>query len=158
MIGSSKVALQGEVLLENLVVMELGAVVKGDGPEITPVLLDRGKGRLGHGRSSSRAHLADDHEARFSFHQSKYAVVPISAHYGVPFPVAQLLAGLNMRRSHRDMAFPGQDSARIPGVIAFSASFGHDSQILEQRASMLLVPEDVLVDGFVAYREVRVPF
>lgn len=131
MIGSSKVALQGEVLFENLVVMELGAVVKGDGPEIAPMLSDRGKGCLSHGRSSSRAHLANDHQARFSFHQSKYAVVLISAHYGVPFPVAQLLAGLNMGRSHRDMTFPRQDSARIPGVIAFSTSFGHDSQVLE---------------------------
>jgi hypothetical protein len=63
MIGSSKVALQGVVLFENLVVMELGAVVKGDGPEIAPMLTDRGKRGLGHGRSSSRAHLANDHQA-----------------------------------------------------------------------------------------------
>jgi hypothetical protein len=131
MIGSSEVALQREVLLQNLVVMELCAVVEGDGPEIELMLSDGGKGRLGHGGSSSRVHLANDHQAGFPFHQGKYAVVPISAHYGVPFPVTQLLAGLDMGRSHRDMTFPGQDSARIPGVIAFSTSFGHDSQVLE---------------------------
>jgi hypothetical protein len=131
MIGSGKVALQREVLLKNLVVMELGAVVKGDGPEIAPMLSDRGKGRLGHGSSSSSGHFPNDHQPRFSFHQSKYAMVPISAHYGVPFPVAQLLAGFDMGRSHRDMTFARQDSARIPGVITFSTSFGHDSQVLE---------------------------
>jgi hypothetical protein len=59
-IGSSKVALQREVLFKNLVVMELGAVVEGDGPEIAPMLSDRGKGRLGHGSSSAGVHLADD--------------------------------------------------------------------------------------------------
>jgi hypothetical protein len=131
MIGSGKVALQREVLLKNLVVMELGAVVKGDGPEIAPMLSDRGKGRLGHGSSSSRVHLADDHHPRFSFNQGENAVVAISAHHGISFPVAQLLAGFDMGRSHRDMTFARQDSARIPGVITFSTSFGHDSQVLE---------------------------
>jgi hypothetical protein len=83
-------------------------------------------------------------------------MVPISAHYGVPFPVTQLLAGLDVGRSHRDMTFSGQDSAGIPGVIAFSASFGHDSQLFEQRAPMLLVPEHVLVNGLMTHREVCV--
>src|SRR4030042_1359157 len=63
MIGSSKVAFQSEVLFKSLVVMELCAVVEGDGPEIAPMLSDRGKSRLGHGSSSARGHLANDHQA-----------------------------------------------------------------------------------------------
>ncbi len=65
MIGSGKVTLQREALLKNLVVMKLCAVVEGDGPEIAPMLSDGRKGRLGHG--SSRVHLPDDHQPRFSF-------------------------------------------------------------------------------------------
>ncbi len=131
MIGSSKVALQRRVLLKSLVVMKLCAVVEGDGPEIVPMLSDRGKGRLSHGGSSSRVHLPNDHQPRFSFHQGKYAVVAISAHHGISFPVAQLLAVFDMSRAHRDMTFSRQDSARIPGVVAFSTRFGHDSQMFE---------------------------
>ena len=131
MIGGGKVALQRKVLLKNLVVMKLCAVVEGDGLEVAPMCADRGKGGLGYGGSSSGVNLVNDGQSRFFFHQSKYAVVAICAHHGIPFPVAQLLAGLDMGRSHGNVTFPRQDSARIPRVIAFSTSFGHDAQVIE---------------------------
>jgi hypothetical protein len=42
------------------------------------------------------------------------------------------------------------------GIIAFAASFGHDSQMLVKGAAFLLVVEDILVDSLMANGKVTV--
>lgn len=110
MIWGSKVALDREVLLELLVAVELGAVVKCDCLETDVVFSDSVQGGLCHGSGGSRLQLLDDSEAGLSFDEGENAVMPIAANHGISLPVAELQAGCDLWRPLRDMALAGQNS------------------------------------------------
>jgi len=110
MVGGGEVALEREVLLELLVAVELGAVVEGDCLEAGVVFSDSVQSGLCHGSGGTRVQLFDDGEAGLSFDEGENAVMAIAANHGVSLPVAELQAGLYLRRPFGDMALTGQNS------------------------------------------------
>jgi hypothetical protein len=139
MIGRSEIAFYGKLVFQDLIVMELSAVVEGDCLKIGLVLSDSRKGSLGNGGSRSGSHFFNDHEAGFPLNKGENTVMAIPSYDSISLPMAQLHSSFDFSWTHRDMTLTGKDATRVPAIVAFSAHFGHDSQMLEQRAPILLV-------------------
>src|SRR5512140_920211 len=96
---------------DELVVMELGAVVEGDGAEPAQVLAD---GLLdGHGNLFLVActELLDDHVASLALHQREHAVPAICSHDGVALPMPTPASPSCTRWALADVALAWQHTA-----------------------------------------------
>ena len=74
----------------------------------------------------------------------------VGADDGVTFPMSWDFSVFDLLWSCRNMTFSWQDSSGIPLVVTLSALFGHDTHVGVERASSLLVFENVLIDRLMA--------
>jgi len=98
MVRSREVAFQREVVLEDLVVMELRAVVQGEGFKVSSAFSDSGKCSLGNGVGCSGVQFFDDDEPGFAFNKSEDAVVTVAADQGISLPVSEHFTRLDFIR------------------------------------------------------------
>ena len=98
-------------------------------------------------------YLLDDNEAGLVFDKGDNAVVAVLAddRIGLPMPDGSPL--LDFLGPSRNMTLAGQNTPGIMGIIAFTASLGHDSEVFVQGTAMLLVMKNVFVDCLVAHGE-----
>ena len=106
-----EVDLHWEALFEQLVVMELGAVVEGDRLEQPAVLSERAGRRTRDLVLGARLELHHDRVSSLALHQREHAVAQVAAHHGVAFPVAHALSSFDLARSLGDVALAGQHPA-----------------------------------------------
>ena len=150
MVGRGEVAGNREALLEHGEVVELGAVVEGDGLEVSCVLADRLQRRPRHLGLGTGLELFDDRQAALALDQGQQAMAHVLAHDRVAFPVAQFAASLDLGRAFGDMPLARHQPARGRAAISLAALLGHDAGELEQSAAGALVAADVAVDRLVA--------
>lgn len=140
--------------LERGVVMELRAVVGGDGAHGMGLGPDEAGGAgVDLGRPAD-AQLAEEDVAGLALDEGEGAGAGLagSAH-GIHFPVAQLGARLDDLRPGGDGPFPGQAAAAVVAAVAFPPLFARAAQVGVQGAAGVLVGPDVAGDGFVTDRE-----
>lgn len=133
-----------------LVIMELGAVVSGDGLDGVGVLsnqIDSTRGQSGRG---AIAQLPDHQPAGGALDHSHDAVLRSCSHDGIDLPVTELSASFDDSRSLGNHAFSGKPSAAVIGCVAFSPALPGTAQEKVQIAAQAMIPPDVAVDGFVA--------
>ena len=146
MIRGSEVALDGMNLLDDLVIMKLGAVVKRDRLEALAVLRDGLHGRLVDLGHRAARQLLDDGHAGLAFNQSQHAMVLISADDGIAFPVPNSLPCFDLSGTFADVPFARHDASVINAAVALASKLGNDPRVTPQRATLGLVSQDVTVD------------
>ncbi len=157
MVGRGEVADRSAVLLKFLVVVELGAVVKGDGVEDVLGVADDQERGVGDGASGAVLEESDYGEAALAFDEGQEAVLGVFAHDRVAFPVADAGAVVDVCGSLADVPFSMQDAACRPAAVTFPADLGHDAGEAKEVAALALVTADVAIDGLVAGRRFAVP-
>src|SRR6185437_16613 len=141
------------LLLDSLVIVELGAVVGGDGLEAAGMLTDQPHGALGQLILGSIGQLADQGVAGLALDQSHDAVLAAGADHGVDLPVSGFATIIDARRPLADVPLARQASAAVVATIPFAPLFAGAAQELVQHSATAFVPPDVLVDRLVADRE-----
>ena len=131
------------------VVVELRAIVERERLEVAAMATDRAGGRGGDGVLVARRQLLDDGVAGLALDQSEDAMAHIAAHDGVTFPVAQLLAKLDLDWALVDATFARQHAARVDAAVSLASEFAHDARVPPQVAPGALIPADAAVDGLV---------
>lgn len=149
MVGRGEVAGRSAILLKFLVVVELGAVVEGDGVEGVLGVADDQERGVGDGTSGSVLEESDDGEAALAFDEGEEAVLGVFAHDGIALPVADARAVVDAFWSLADVAFSMQDAACRPAAVTLPADLGHDAGEAEEVAALALVAADVAIDGLV---------
>lgn len=119
-------------MLDEFVVMELGAIIGGDGFEVFGESAHQLEGSgigllLGTGLE-----LADEQVPGSSLDEADDAVFGVLADDGVDLPVAGFEALLDSGRSFADVAFAGESAAGVIGPVAFAASFSGATQVGEE--------------------------
>src|SRR6185437_7249465 len=102
------------LLLDSLVIVELGAVVGGDGLEAAGMLTDQPHGQLILG---SIGQLADQGVAGLALDQSHDAVLAAGADHGVDLPVSGFATIIDARRPLADVPLARQASAAVVATI-----------------------------------------
>jgi len=136
-------------LLEGGVVVELGAVVGGDGLEALRMAAYESQSAAIGVFLGSSSELADHEVAGFAIDDSDEAVVIALADDGIDFPVADLGALFGGERSLADVSFAGEAPATVVGAVAFTPSLAGAAQVCVQRAAQHAITPDVTVDGLV---------
>ena len=132
------------------VVVELGAVVGGDGFEsLRMAAHETHRAAIGvFLRSGSE--LADHDVAGFAVDDGDEAVVITLADDGVDLPVTDLGAQLGGERPLADVTFAGETTTAVVGAVAFAPSLASAAQVGVQRAAEDAIAPDVAVDRLVA--------
>ena len=149
-IRGREVAFDGVNLLKDLVIMELGAVVKRDRFEAFAVLRDGRHGRLVDLCYRAARQLLDDGHASLALHQRQHAVMLVRPNDGVALPVANSLSRLRFSGPLADVSFARHDASVIDAAVTFACKLGDDPRMAPQRAALALVPQDVPIDRAVA--------
>ncbi len=157
MVGRREVADGSVVRFELLVVVELGAVVEGDGAEGVLCSADDQERCIGGGACCSVREDADDGEAALSFNEGQETVLGVFAHDGVAFPVADARSVVDACRALADVSFAKQDTARGPAAVTFPADLVHDAGEAGEVSALAFVAPDAAVDGLVAGYPLAVP-
>ena len=113
MIGSGEVDLEWKALLEAGVVVELGAVVEGEGLEVAAVTSDGAGGGVRDFVHGPGLELLDDGVAGLAFDQGEHAVMQVAAHHGVAFPVADAAEQFDFQRSLGDGSLAWEHASGI---------------------------------------------
>lgn len=149
MVGGGEVAGKLEALFEQGVVVELGAIVEGDGFELVGLPGDdpgEGPGNLVLG---SGAELSDEGVAALALDECQQAVLGALADDGVGFPVSEPEAFVGRGRAFGDMSFSRQNAAGSGAAVVFAADLGQDAGVGGELAVVVLVAPQKAIDGFV---------
>jgi len=150
MMWQSEVDSGVESLLEELVHVELGAVVGGDGMDGMRLVPEQGSGAGERLLGADPGDLAEAEETAAAFdkgHGGWFAF----AMQGVGFPVAEATALVDEGRALSDHAFAGEAPPAVLAGIALAAPFVGASEMLPERATAGFVLPDVQVDRFHAH-------
>src|SRR6266576_2959221 len=142
MIRRGEVHGERKPLLEDRVIVELGAIVKRERLELAAMATDSACRRARHFIFTTRAQLFDDRVTGFALDQGEHAMAHITAHDGIAFPVADLFAPLHCQRSLGDRALAGQYAPRIDAAVALAPKLAHDPSMAPQITAAALVPAD----------------
>jgi len=140
-------------LFDGGVVVELRAVIRGDGFEALWMPTDetqRSVIRMFLGASSE---LADHDVAGLAFDDGHETVTAACADDGVDFPVADLRALFGGERALADVSFTGETAAAVVGAVAFAALLASATQVGEEQSAEHSIAPDVSIDRFVADRQ-----
>ena len=107
--------------LNGSVVMELGAIVGGDGLEVLGVLPDESDSACTGLLLRPRPELTDEQVATLALDQAHDAMLAAGAHDGVDFPMAEGSARFNTVWSFADMSLAGEAAAAVIRAVALSA-------------------------------------
>jgi len=153
-VGSGEVESSPGHLFDGGVVMELGAIVGGDGVDRSWLGLDQALCPCSDLCRPSDGELADGQVSGLAFHHGQYTGGGLSgADERVDFPMSHLGASLGRVGSRGDMPFSGQPSATVVGAVAFSALLSGTPQVGVELSSCGFVGPDIAVDGLVTDRE-----
>jgi hypothetical protein len=153
-VGSGEVESSPGHLLDGGVVMELGAIVGGDGVDRSWLGLDQALCPCIDLCRPSDGELADGEVSGLPFHHGQDTGGGLSgAEERVDFPMSHQGASLGRVGSRGDVPFPGQPSATVVGAVAFSALLSGAPQVGVEVATCGLVGPDIAVDGLVTDRE-----
>jgi hypothetical protein len=157
MVRCSEVEVGAGGLFDFAVLMELGAVVGGEGSDVAGLALDQGDDAFVQFVGCAGFEFADEGVFGFAFDHAEDAVVVVGADNGVDFPVAESGTVFGAGWTLGDVAFSRQDAAGIDGAVAFTALFAGLAQMGIEVAAVEVVIPDEAVDGFMADREDPVP-
>ena len=146
MMRRGEVEARAELLLDFLVRMKFGAVVRGEAAHRMRFFLQDGyrstRGTVGGGTGQ----LADAHQSAFAFDGRHHAGLSPAMH-GVEFPVAEALAPFHHRGTLTDHRFARQSSSTVVANVALAPLFLRPAQAMPQGAPTLLLRPDIQVDG-----------
>src|SRR5574337_857611 len=141
------------LLFDAFVVMELGAVVGGDGLEAPSMFANQPHSAFGQFGLAAVSQFADQGVAGLAFDQGHDAILAAGAHHGVDFPVCGFAAILDARRPFADVPLAGEAAAAVVATIALAPLLAGAAQVLVQPSATPFVAPDVLVDGLVTDRK-----
>src|SRR5262245_22255939 len=147
--GREEEANAGRTLKLNVVV-ELGAVVSGDGLEALRVPTHEPQSPSIGMFFGSRSEFADQDVTGFAVDEGHEAVLIPRADDGVDFPVANLGAKLGGEGSLADVSLAGETSAAVVSAVAFAAPFSGTAKVRIERSAEHAITPDVAVDRFMA--------
>lgn len=154
MVGCGKVASHRVMLLQDLVAMELCAVIECDSPEFIPVLEDGHHGCIGGFQHCSGTQFLDYDQASLAFDQGKDTVPLVITHDCIAFPVPQNRSGFDFWRSGGYMSFAWKYASGILCIVTLSTNLRHYAEVPVQSASTLFVGENKFVDCFVTHGKI----
>lgn len=152
-VGHSKVAGHTKLPLECFVVVKLGAVVEGDGPELAAQASHDLAGSLGCFGHRPGFELANQGEAAAALDHSQQAVRRAGADERIGFPIANTASRLDNCRAFADVTFAQQYAASRTAAVTFAAHLRQDSSESPQASAIAFVASQTAVDGFVAGNE-----
>ena len=129
MIGSCKVELDAGRFLDGFVVVELRAIVRGDGLDLIRHPPEQHLRSLASAEHAAVGQFADQRIARLSFHERGDAVRRVFSYHGVNLPVANGTALVDTRRPLGDVTLPGQAASAVVAVVALASKFGRASKV-----------------------------
>ena len=135
MTGGGEVDLERKALLEACVVVELGAVVEGDGLEVAAVTADGAGGGVRDLVHGAGLEFLDDGVAGFAFDLRAHAVMHVAAHHGVAFPMADVLAQFDLGRPVTDRPLAGEQAPGIMAAVALATELAEDAGVAPQVAA-----------------------
>lgn len=133
-----------EMLFDELVSVELGTVVGGDGLDFmwSEDLDDAGLGVL-NGRLREFAEAEESGFAVYGREEGGF----VCAVHGIKLPVSFPRAGVDDGRALGDHAFAGEATAAVGAAIAFTPLFGSVTKMKIKAAATGTIGSDPLVDG-----------
>src|SRR5574337_1149103 len=153
MVRVGEVEAHAGLCLDLFVVVELGAVVGGEGLEAPSMFANQPHSALGQFGLAAIRQFADQGVAGLAFDQGHDAVLAAGAHHGVDFPVSGFAAILDARRPFADVPLAGEAAAAVVATIALAPLLAGAAQVLVQPSATPFVAPDVLVDGLVTARK-----
>ena len=137
-------------LFEQRKIVELGAVVKGDGLESAAVSPDGPGGRARNFGLVASAQLLDDRVAGLALHQGEQTMPQVTTHDGIAFPVANALAARHFGRPLTNGPLARHHPAGVVAAVALAADLAHDAGMAPQLTASLPIPTNMPVDRLVA--------
>lgn len=164
LVGSAfpRVIRSGEVegragrLFDDGVVVELSAVVSGNRFDEFTVSANEVKRPMIRVLLGSCFEFAEEQVAGFALDDTDEAVETAFADDRVDLPVADLGAQLGCAGPLADVSFTGQATAAVIGAIALASLLSCAAQIRVEGATETAILPDMLIDGFMADRELPV--
>ena len=149
-VGSGEVESSPGRLFDGGVVMELGAIIGGDGMDRSWLGPDQALCSRTDLCRPSDGELADGEVSGLPFHHGQRTGGGLSgAEERVDFPMSHLGASLGRVGSRGDVPFSGQPSATVVGAVAFSAFLSGAPQVGVELATGGFAGPDIAVDGLV---------
>lgn len=141
MVGSGEVTRYRIELLDPLVAMEFGSIVKRDRLEVYLVFSNGLNACLVDFLDCSSLDLLDDKEAGLPFYERDDAMMAVAAKHRIAFPVPYACPVFDFQGPVLDHAFTLQPAPGIMGIVSFPSPFRHDAKVLVECASLSLVIE-----------------
>ncbi len=135
--------------LDDAEIVELGAVVGGDGLEQVGMAADQLDGPFGEHDHGAVDELADQNPAGDALDEADDAVLAAGTDYGVHLPVPDLPTQFHGRGPLSNVPFAGHASALLVRTVTLAALSALTEKAVELTA-LPLVAQNVLVDGLVA--------
>ena len=149
-VGSGEVDLGSELALDVLVAMELDSVVGSNRADLVCLVreqFDQASVGVFDGSAGQRP---DADQAALALHRSDNARFAATVD-GVALPVAEAAPAVHDGGPLPDHALASQATAAVVAAIAFAPLLARPAKMTPQRATVLLVPPEVHIDGLMAH-------